>query len=117
MGQSRAVKVCRSYIQMNYMKELTLEEIARHCGYAEYYLSRKFARETGIRISEYIHQVRVDAAKIMLLTTSKKIQEISEELHFGNRSHFDRVFRQQVGISPARFREKCGQTENMEEKS
>ena len=117
MGQSRAVKVCRSYIQMNYMKGLTLEEIARHCGYAEYYLSRKFARETGIRISEYIHQVRVDAAKIMLLTTSKKIQEISEELHFGNRSHFDRVFRQRVGISPARFREKCGQTENMEEKS
>lgn len=116
VGQSRAVRECRNYIQMNYMKELTLEEIARHCGYAEYYLSRKFARETGIKLNEYIHHVRIDAAKIMLLTTSKEIQEISEELHFGNRNHFDRVFRQRVGISPARFREQRGQIENMKEK-
>ena len=106
---SRAVRECRNYIQTNYMKELTLEEIARHCGYAEYYLSRKFAKETGIKLNEYIHQVRIDAAKIMLLTTSKEIQEISEDLHFGNRNHFDRVFRQLVGVSPAQFREKGGQ--------
>lgn len=108
-GLSRAVRECRNYIQMNYMKELTLEEIARHCGYAEYYLSRKFTKETGIKLSEYIHRVRIDAAKTMLLTTSKEIQEISEDLHFGNRSHFDRVFRQLTGISPARFREQGGQ--------
>lgn len=112
LGQSRAVRECRNYIQINYMKELTLEDIARHCGYAEYYLSRKFAKETGIKLSEYIHHVRVDAAKIMLLTTSKEIQEISDYLHFGNRNHFDRVFRQRVGISPARFRELAGQIEN-----
>lgn len=114
-GQSRAVRECRNYIQLNYMKELTLEEIARHCGYTEYYLSRKFAKETGIKLNEYIHQVRIDAAKIMLLTTSKEVQEISDELHFGNRNHFDRVFRQQVGVSPARFREQIGQIENLEE--
>lgn len=114
-GQSRAVRECRNYIQLNYMKELTLEEIARHCGYAEYYLSRKFAKETGIKLNEYIHQVRIDAAKIMLITTLKEVQEISDELHFGNRNHFDRVFRQQVGVSPARFREQIGQIENLEE--
>lgn len=113
---SSAVRECRTYIQMNYMKELTLEEIARHCGYAEYYLSRKFARETGIKLSEYIHQVRVDAAKTMLLTTSKEIQEISDDLHFGNRNHFDRVFRQRVGVSPARFREQAGQIEPFKER-
>lgn len=112
MGQSRAVRECCNYIQMNCMKELTLEEIARHCGYAEYYLSRKFAKEMGIRLNEYIHQVRVDMAKIMLLTTSREIQEISEDLHFGNRNHFDRVFRKQVGVSPAKFRERTGQIEN-----
>lgn len=116
-GQSRAVCECRNYIQMNYMKELTLEEIARHCGYTEYYLSRKFAKETGIRLNEYIHQVRIDAAKIMLLTTSKEIQEISDDLHFGNRNHFDRVFRQRVGISPARFREQSGKIENIREET
>lgn len=108
-GLSKAVRDCRSYIQANYMNEITLEDLARHCGYAEYYLSRKFAKETGMKINDYIHSVRVDAAKVLLVTTSREIQEISDLLHFGNRSHFDRVFRQHVGVSPAKFREQGGQ--------
>ena len=104
-GLSKAVRDCRSYIQSNYMNEITLEELAKHCGYAEYYLSRKFAKETGMKINDYIHSVRVDTAKLLLLNSSREIQEISDLLHFGNRSHFDRVFRQHVGVSPAKFRE------------
>ena len=104
-GLSKAVRDCRSYIQSNYMNEITLEELAKHCGYAEYYFSRKFAKETGMKINDYIHSVRVDTAKLLLLNSSREIQEISDLLHFGNRSHFDRVFRQHVGVSPAKFRE------------
>ncbi|MGN8737939.1 helix-turn-helix transcriptional regulator [Bilifractor sp. HCP3S3_D3] len=114
-GLSKAVRDCRSYIQANYMNEISLEEIARHCGYAEYYLSRKFAKETGMKISDYIHSVRVDAAKLLLVTTSREIQDISDLLHFGNRSHFDRVFRQHVGVSPAKFREQGGQLSTIKE--
>ena len=114
-GLSKAVRDCRSYIQANYMNEITLEDLARHCGYAEYYLSRKFAKETGMKISDYIHSVRIDAAKLLLVTTSREIQEISNLLHFGNRSHFDRVFRQHVGVSPAKFREQGGQIQMSKE--
>ena len=114
-GLSKAVRDCRSYIQTNYMNEITLEDLARHCGYAEYYLSRKFAKETGMKISDYIHSVRIDAAKLLLLTTSREIQEISDLLRFGNRSHFDRVFRQHVGVSPAKFREQGGQLSDHKE--
>ena len=114
-GLSKAVRDCRSYIQANYMNEITLEDLARHCGYAEYYLSRKFAKETGMKIRDYIHSVRIDAAKVLLLTTSREIQEISDLLHFGNRSHFDRAFRQHVGVSPAKFREQGGQLSDHKE--
>ena len=114
-GLSKAVRDCRSYIQANYMNGITLEDLARHCGYAEYYLSRKFAKETGMKINDYIHSVRIDAAKLLLLTTSREIQEISDLLQFGNRSHFDRVFRQHVGVSPAKFREQGGQIQMSKE--
>ena len=97
------------------MNEITLEDLARHCGYAEYDLSRKFAKETGMKISDYIYSVRIDAAKLLLLTTSREIQEISDLLRFGNRSHFDRVFRQHVGVSPAKFREQGGQLQDSKE--
>ena len=68
-----------------------------------------------MKIRDYIHSVRIDAAKVLLLTTSREIQEISDLLHFGNRSHFDRVFRQHVGVSPAKFREQGGQLSDHKE--
>jgi AraC-like DNA-binding protein len=107
---SKAVRDCREYIRLNYTKALTTEEIARHCGYTEYYLTRKFAKETGMKLTDYIRAVRLDAARVMLLTSRKDIQQISEELQFGSRSYFDRVFRQEVGMSPRRYRETRGQS-------
>jgi AraC-like DNA-binding protein len=113
-GLSRAVRDCREYIRMNYTNPLTTEEIARHCGYTEYYLTRKFSREMGMKMADYIRTVRLNAAKVMLLTSRKDIQQISEELQFGSRSYFDRVFRQEVGISPRQFRETRGLGEGKE---
>lgn len=108
-GLSKAVRDARDYIRMNYTKGLSAEEIARHCGYTEYYLTRKFAKEMGMKLTDYIRSVRLDAAKVMLLTSEKDIQQISEELQFGSRSYFDRVFRQEIGLSPKQFRETRGQ--------
>ena len=95
-------------MRLNYTKPLTAEEIARHCGYTEYYLTRKFAKETGIKLTDYIRSVRLDAAKVMLLTSKKDIQQIGEELQFGSRSYFDRVFTREVGVSPKRYRDTMG---------
>ena len=105
---SRGVRECRDYIRANYTSELNIKDIARHCGYTEYYLTRKFYRETGMKLNDYIRQVRLEAAKVMLLTSKKDIQRISEELKFGSRSYFDRVFRSEVGVSPRQYRDTMG---------
>ncbi|HCG58398.1 MAG TPA: hypothetical protein DEV97_00085 [Lachnospiraceae bacterium] len=107
-GLSKAVQDARDYIRMNYTKSLSAEEIARYCGYTEYYLTRKFSKETGMKLTDYIRSVRLEAARVMLLTSQKDIQQISEELQFGSRSYFDRVFRQEIGMSPRQFRETRG---------
>ena len=104
-GFSRAIRECRDYIRRNCTRPLKLDEIARHVGYSEYYLTRKFTRETGQKLSDYIRDVRIDLAKGLLLTISKDIQTISEELQFGSRGYFDRCFTKATGMSPARFRE------------
>ena len=114
-GLSRGVQECRDYIRANYNKSLTTEEIARHCGYTEYYLTRKFRKETGMKLTDYIRSVRLEKAKVMLLSSGRDVQQISEELQFGSRSYFDRVFRQEVGMSPRQFRETMGQG-NQEDK-
>ncbi|MBR7016356.1 MAG: helix-turn-helix transcriptional regulator [Lachnospiraceae bacterium] len=113
-GMSKAIRDARDYIRMNYTRSLSTGDIARHCGYTEYYLTRKFTRETGVKLTDYIRSVRLEAAKVMLLTSQKDIQQISEELQFGSRSYFDRVFRQEIGMSPKRFRETRGQDSEKE---
>lgn len=112
-GLSKAVRECRDYIRMNYTRELKLEDLAKRVGYAEYYLTRKFYKETGEKLTDYIRSVRIDAAKTMLITSREDIQAISEELQFGSRSYFDRVFQQKVGVSPAKYRENVGRCDEL----
>lgn len=104
-GISPQIQECCEYVKANFMKELTLKDIAKAMGYTEYYLSRKFQQEMGIRLLDYIKNVRLEYAKVWLISTDKSIQEISEQLRFGTRNYFTRVFKEKTGKTPAAYRE------------
>ena len=103
-GISRPIQECCNYINRNLCNNLKLKEMAEEIGYTEYYLTRKFAKEMGIPMSEYINTKKTELAKIWLLTTDKSMQEISDELGYGTRNYFSRVFKEKTGISPAACR-------------
>jgi len=103
-GVSQPIRECCDYIKAHFMDELSLTEIARNVGYTEYYLTRKFNQEMGIRLLDYIKDTRLEYAKVYLLSTDKSIQDISDDLHFGSRNYFTKVFKEKMGLSPADFR-------------
>lgn len=105
---SKATQECCDYIRANVLCPLTVESIAKELGYTTYYFTKKFNKEMGIKVTDYIKQTRIEHAKIMLITTTKSIQDISDSLHFGTRNYFSKVFREITGISPAEFRENAG---------
>lgn len=51
---SPAIRTCCDYIHTHLEENLSLSGLARRVGYTEYYLSRKFASETGVSIGDYI---------------------------------------------------------------
>lgn len=102
---SRVVRECCDYIQSNLLEPLELTDIAKEMGYTEYYLTKKFYKEMGVRMVDYIKDSRIELAKIWLVASQKGIQEISDQLHFGSRNYFSKVFRQKVGMTPAAYRE------------
>ena len=108
---SQTVRECCDYIRTNVLKPLTVEELADQRGYTTYYFSKKFYKEMGIRVTDYIKQARVEYARIALLTTRQSIQEISDSLHFGTRNYFSSVFRELVGVTPAAYREQSGRSD------
>ena len=108
---SKTTQQCCDYIRTNVLRPLTVEEIAKEMGYTTYYFTKKFYKEMGIKVTDYIKQARIEYAKIALLTTKKSIQEISDSLQFGTRNYFSKVFHEIVGMTPAAYREKTGKEE------
>ncbi len=105
-GISKQIKECCAYVKNHFTEALTLERIAKEVGYTEYYLTRKFQKEMGIKLLDYIKEVRLEYAKVWLATTNKSVQDISSELQFGARSYFSRVFKDKNGMTPAEYRDR-----------
>ena len=103
---SRPIRECCNYIRTHFTEELTLAGIAAEIGYEEYYLARKFYREMGQKLLDYIKEQRLEYAKILLTTTNRTIQDICDSLHFGSRNYFSRIFKAKTGVTPAAYREK-----------
>jgi len=101
---SKTTAECCEYIKANAYKDISITTIANALGYSPYYFTKKFSKEMGMKITDYIRKIRVESAKIELLSTSVSIEEISAKLHFGTRNYFSRVFKEETGMSPAEYR-------------
>ena len=69
------------------------------------YLSYLFKKEVGVSLIKYITMTRLDKAKELLLSGNMKIAEVAAKVGYQNYSYFNITFKNNVGISPAQFRE------------
>ena len=58
----------------------------------------------GYLIDEIFKKIKIDRAKVLLLTTNKSLLDISISLGFYDQSHFSRTFKSFEGITPSQFR-------------
>lgn len=68
-------------------------------------LSRKFKKELGFQISDFITRCKLEEAKSLLKFTDKSIGEISESLCFSSQPYFQNCFKKKYGVTPRQFRE------------
>lgn len=105
-GISNSILNAKDYILNHLDQKLSIDEIAHHAGYSKYYFSKLFYRETGIKITEFINQAKVDYAADLLVNTNKSVEEISEILGFNHRNYFSKIFKEIKGIRPLEYRKK-----------
>lgn len=91
-SKSNYVEKCKDYIENHYRTKVYQEEIARALGISSSYLSRLFHRETGVRLQDYIVQVRVEHAANLLLYSNESIARIAEYVNFPSQSYMGKVF-------------------------
>ncbi|MCR4911940.1 MAG: helix-turn-helix transcriptional regulator [Bacilli bacterium] len=68
-------------------------------------LSTNFKNETGINLSDYITQVKIDKAKRLLRHSNKSFTAIATYLGFSSPSHFSKVFKKCTDTTPFEYRQ------------
>lgn len=84
--------------------EITLVRLAELAYFNPSYLSRLFKQVTGITLSEYITEARMNRAKRLLSDPDKKIQEVAELVGYGTATNFTRSFRKATNMTPQEYR-------------
>ena len=96
----------KSYIDGNFNKDLSVYDVAAFAGVSESKLFKLFRESEEKTPVEYLKSVRVGKAKQMLIGKELKIFEIAKECGFSSAAYFCKVFREEIGCSPAAYREK-----------
>lgn len=101
---SKPVVMSIDYIYSNLHRRITLTEIANEVRLNESYFSKLFRTETGIPVSSYIMQKKIETAQNLLVHSDYSFLEISELLAFSSQSHFISCFRKECGMTPRDYR-------------
>ncbi len=102
---SQPIQRCCNYIEMNIERNIRAQELAELVGYTPGYITKRFHKETGFGISDYVKLARIERAKLLLSASDLSIQEISDRMGFTTRNYFTRCFRDVTGMTPKDFRE------------
>ena len=92
------------YMQNNYCRTITLDEMASLCNISTSYFSKLFKKDIGDKFANYINKVRIKNAKELLETTDMSILNISLDLGFEDCGYFIKVFKKLEGATPAVYR-------------
>lgn len=101
---SKLVLKARNYIDINYNKEITLEDVSRYVNVSPHYFSRLFKDETGENFIEYLTSVRIQKAKELLKEGIFSVKEICYMVGYGDPNYFSRTFKKVVGITPTEYK-------------
>jgi AraC-like DNA-binding protein len=97
------VKETMHYITSHIDEPFIVKDLAAHLRCHPDFLSRKFKRHTGVDLSLYLQQARVDRAKRLLENPKMDIGMVAEQSGFSDRVHFSKVFRRVTGVTPGQF--------------
>lgn len=93
------------HLHMNIESYVSLEDISHYLNITPQYATSCFKKHMGISLMKYSKKIRIDRAKVLLLTTSKSIFDIGFTLGFYDQSHFSKTFKAFEGISPSEYRD------------
>jgi transcriptional regulator GlxA family with amidase domain len=101
-----AIKKAQEYIEKNIQGKITLDELAQLTALGRRSFERRFKQATNNSVLEYIHRVKIEAAKRSFETSRKNINEVMFDVGYTDTKAFRTIFKKITGLTPIEYRNK-----------
>ena len=99
------LKKALGYIQSEYARPITVEEMANVCGCSASHFMRWFRSMTGERFVSYLNEYRLAEAAQRLRGSEEKILTIAQDVGFESLSNFNHQFKLRYNMTPREYRQ------------
>lgn len=98
------IRLAIEYMKKHYADKITLEDVAAHSGFNPTYFSEKFKEKTGKNFTDFLTEVRMEAAKELLRDSRRTIGQIGDAVGYKDAKYFSQQFTKCVGMKPTEYR-------------
>lgn len=100
----RPINQAKRYIKKHFSEGISLEEVSSEVGFSSSYFSTLFRKETGKTFLEYLMDVRIEEAKVLLRESKMTIEMVVKSVGVNDYKRFSKTFKKNTGISPKEYR-------------
>ena len=101
-----AIKMAQEYIETNYTERITVDQLVTMFSIGRRSFERRFKKATSNTVVEYIHRVKIEAAKKSLESSNNRVSEVVYHVGFSDPKAFRTSFKRITGLSPLQYRNK-----------
>lgn len=109
LKNKRIISETLNYVENHYREDISLGNLAEKLYVTQSYLSREFKKNTGYSMVKFITNRRIREARELLRNTDMSITEVAISVGYNNITHFNAMFKKEIGISPKEFRRQMQQ--------
>ena len=103
----QAIKLSQEWIAEHYAQGNPVEAMTQRAGLARRTFTRRFRAATGYLPMDYVHALRVEKAKRIIEHDAGGIDDVAYQVGYEDPAFFRRLFKREVGLTPAAYRRKC----------
>jgi AraC-like DNA-binding protein len=98
------IEAAIAYIEYNYIKAISVQDIASYIGLERTYFSKLFHSSLGMPPQDYLIKYRMEKACHLIKTTTLNCNQICRYVGINDEFYFSKLFKRVMGISPKEFR-------------
>lgn len=107
-GYTPVVMQTINYITFHFAEDISLAHIAAKCNVSKQYLSSIFKKETGLSVTDYLHDIRIKRALFLLNSTDYPMEIVAARCGYHNVNYFIRIFKRLRHQTPKQYSMKLG---------